>query len=122
MSKYKGRTTRILQFRGDVWPIMGQWADQNDFTLVEQVETSCTYKQGTGLSTPAKVCKITWDGSNYVLEAWLQFSVWLWIQNLFLFPKVMVVDGGGMKARPARNKAKNLVNSLLQALGESELA
>jgi hypothetical protein len=118
MSKYKGRTTRKLNFQGDIWPIIDQWAQQNDFALVEEDEGSRIYQRGKGRGKPANMLRIGREDGIYLLEAWIRFGGWLWFSNAMVFPREMIVDGGGAKARPARDKAKGPVNLLLQALGE----
>jgi len=121
MSKYEGRTTKILQFRGNIWPIVDEWAQNNECVLTEQEQNSRTYQRGAGNFAPANMYRISWDGSNYALEAWLYFGKWLRVHNLFIFPEEVIIDGGGTKGRPARNKAKNHANQLLQALGEPRI-
>ena len=121
MSKLKGRTRRTLRFQGDIWPIVDQWAQENGFELAEQDESSRIYQRGKGRGAPAKVCRIGREGNSYFLEAWLGFGTFLFVDNSFVFPREMKVDGGGMRARPARDKGKKLVNLLLVALGEPEL-
>ncbi len=118
MSKYAGRTTRILAFQGDIWPYVDAWAQQNSFKLVGTDEVSRTYQRGTGALVAPQMCRIGWNGTNYVLEAWVHNFLINRIITLGLMPKEIIVEGGGFVASIPRKKGKELVNLLLAGMGE----
>ena len=118
MSKYSGRTTRMLQFQGDIWPIVDQWAAQNKYKLVGTDQVSRTYQRGVGFWVAPQMCRIGWNGANFILESWVRIQLLNRIITLGLMPSELIVEGGGAVGALPRNKAKQQVNMLLQSLGE----
>ena len=122
MSQYAGRTTRVLAFQGDIWPYVDAWAQQNDFKLVGTDEFSRTYQRGVGAMVLPQMCRIGWNGTNYILETWVICAGPNRVITFGLMPKEVIVEGGGFVASIPRKKAKELVNLLLAGLGEPLIA
>lgn len=118
MSKYAGRTTRVLGFQGDIWPIVDQWAQQNELNLVGTDEASRTYQRGVGFWVAPQMCRIGWNGNNYVLESWVRVNLLNRILTFGLMPGEIIVEGDGFLAVIPRTKGKEKANLLMQALGE----
>lgn len=118
MSRYKGRTVRALNFRGDIWPIVASWAQSTGYKLVGGDYNSQTWQRGLGALVAPQMVKVSWDGSRYVLEAWVRINILNRIFALGLLPSELIIDSGGLLAIVPRNKARDQVNQLLAMLGE----
>ena len=118
MSKYSGRTTQILRFQGDLWPIVDQWAQQNAYKLVGTDQASRTYQRGVGAMVLPQMLRLGWNGQDYVIEAWVHANTFNRVFTFGLMPEEVIVHGGGFFAAIPRKKALQQVNLLLQALGE----
>jgi hypothetical protein len=117
-NKVKGRTVREFQYPADIWGIVEGWAAQAGYELVEQDQFSRTYKRGVGFWVAPQMVKITFTGQSYRMEAWVWFPVYYRIFTLFLMPEELRVESGGVSGVIPRNKAREQVNALLQALGQ----
>lgn len=116
--KVKGRTVREFQSDADVWGVANGRAAQAGYDLVEQDEASRTYKRGKGFWVAPQKLKMTFTGHGYRMEAWVWLPMLNRIVTLFLMPEELRIESGGVSAFIPRNKAREQVNGLLQALGQ----
>jgi hypothetical protein len=117
-SKVKGRTTREFQSPADVWGILDGWAAQVGYDLVEQDQVSRTYKRGTGFWILPQKLNMAFTGEFYRMEAWVWLPPYYRFLTLFLMPTELRIESGGFVAVLPRNKAREQVSALLQALGQ----
>ena len=118
MSKYSGRTIRNLDFQGDLWPILDQWAATNNYILIASGQNSRTYQLGSMLLSQ-RMLKISFSGNGYVLEAWIKVRHTQRIGNLgLIMPSDLKIDGGGRWRKINRKLAREEINPFLASLGE----
>lgn len=117
-NEVKGRTVREFQSDADVWSVLDGWAARAGYELVEQDQASRTYKRGKGFWVAPQKLKMAFTGQGYRMEAWVWLPMLSRIVSLFLMPEELRIESGGVSAVIPRNKAREQVNGLLQALGQ----
>jgi hypothetical protein len=121
-SKIKGRTVREFQSSADVWGILDAWAAQTGYNLLEQDQASRTYNRGTGFWIFPQRLMMAYTGQGYRMETWVICSGLNRIVTLGLMPPELRVEKGGFAAVIPRDKAREQVNQLMQALGQPPIS
>ena len=107
--KLVGRTVREFETSEDVVGVLDSWAKQAGYGLVEHDETSRTYKRGKGFWVASQKLKISWNGNECTLEAWVSPP---------FFGKGISIESGGVTAVIPRDRARQQVSALLQMFGQ----
>ncbi len=115
----KGRTVREFTAGPEVWNILDQWARSTGYALIEQDQSSRLYQRGTGMLVAQQRLKLSFLGNAYRLEAWVYVNLLNRIFTLMLMPEELIIDSGGFVGVIPRSKAREQVNQLLQALGQT---
>jgi hypothetical protein len=118
----ESKTVRDFRVNGDVTAIADAWASANNFKLrVVDPDGTRRYQRGQGLMVNAQHALLRQSGSDVHLEAWTHATLLDRIAVLGMMPANMAVDGGGLRGRIPRKRAKESVNKLLAQLGQEPL-
>jgi hypothetical protein len=109
------RTVREFSFSGDLWSVVDGWCKENGFTVQTSTSTRREYQKGRdGFDFPLML--LIEQQTTYVrLETWIKGSS---LRTLFLTPREIGLESGGMALVVARNKSRATVNELLQRLDQ----
>lgn len=114
----QNRTVLNFTVAGEIQGIVVQWAQENNFRVVEDNGATKRYKKGHGVLVAPMLVEITQNGANVQLEAWIYSNLFVRIFALFMIPEEMNIDSGGFKLALPRNMARAAVNRLLPKIGQ----
>lgn len=116
------RTIRDITVKGDVWPLIEDWAEQHAYRPRKQVGPSRSYQRGSGLRTPPMMLEATLVGTRLHLEAWVKAGPLRQVGSAFLMRRETGLESGGNIGAPHRAIARKATNTLLASLGEKPIA
>ncbi len=116
------RAIRTFPMAGDPWATVDRWAGSQGYRVVEQDDRRRVYKKGTGLLVAGRKVEITATGGELRLEAYVAANLLARAGALFLIPREITVESGGVKCVLPRNMGRAEVNALLKELNQAPIA
>src|SRR5215831_13772633 len=116
------RAVRDIEVSADLWPVVDRWAQQPGYRVDEQDNDRRSYKKGSGVMTGSRLVTIATSGRSVHLEACVTANFLARLFSLFILPKEITIESGGMKAVLPRKLGRNEVNDLLQSPGAVRLS
>jgi hypothetical protein len=117
------RTAVEFKMQSDIWPVIEQWAQAENFAMKESlVLTSRLYQRGSGFMTAPMRFQATTSGDTARLEMWVYVPFFNRLSALFLVPEEMGVESGGLRLSVPRNIARKSFNKLLAHLGRTPIS
>jgi hypothetical protein len=112
------RTRREFTTSEPIWPRVESWAATAGYDLKQSSDSSRTYQKGKGFWVAPMMLGVGQEGERAHVEAWIRTPPFARAMSLFMLPREMGVESGGVKARIPRNMARRAVNDLLSSLGQ----
>ena len=112
----KSRTT--IRLSGNHLQAIESWATANDFRQKSAAENEKTYQRGYGLLVGPTMLRIKSENHELVLEVWIRMNLFVRFLSLFILPREMGIESGGVRSVLPRTLARNLLNQLLTQLGQ----
>lgn len=116
------RAIRTFPMAGDPWATVDRWAGSQGYRVVEQDDRRRVYKKGTGLLVAGRKVEITATGGELRLDAYVAANLLARAGALFLIPREITVESGGVKCVLPRNMGRAEVNALLNELNQAPIA
>ena len=104
-------TIREVACEKDAWPIVDEWAQDAGYRLVEKSGGSRVYRKGVETRV-----RLTSSDGKVTVEAWLEPHIFQRVMTLFVVPKVMGIESGGVVLKFPRDSARKNVNELIEEL------
>jgi hypothetical protein len=118
----EARTIRDFDAGADLWSVVDPWAQRQGYRLQEQDGDRRVYKKGTGMMTGARLVSLSRSNGTAHMEACVTANFLARLSSLFILPKEITIESGGMKAALPRKLGRSEVNDLMKALGQPEIA
>ncbi|MEW6360881.1 MAG: hypothetical protein ACK42A_01385 [Pyrinomonadaceae bacterium] len=112
------RTLRDFTVPADIWPLVEKWAETEGFKLIESSDERRFYQKGDGVIVSSTRLVITRNGDKVKLETWLESNLFTRLFTLFLAPRELALEPGGIALAVPRSIARDAVNRLLIKLGQ----
>ena len=116
------RTVVDFKVEQDIWPVIEQWAQAENFGFKEALSPSARlYQRGSGfLTAPMRFMADIRDGRVH-MEMWVYTPFFNRLFAFFLVPEEMGVESGGFKLVLPRNMARQSFNKLLAHLQQAPI-
>lgn len=112
-----GRSSREFSCKTDPWPVIDQWALENNFSMQIQEKSRRVYRKGHMLLMAPAFLEIRQEGRKLFLEAWIKADFFLILSLLTGKKAESGIESGGLTAVVPRKRARDAVNRLLNAFG-----
>jgi hypothetical protein len=116
------RAVREFAVPGDPWPVVEGWAQRQGYRAIEQGGDRRAYRKGSGFWAGSRIVEIRTADGRVHLEAWVASNLVARIGSLFILPREITIESGGMKGVLPRKMGRNEVNDLLQAFGQQPIS
>jgi hypothetical protein len=116
------RTIRDFDYAGDTRLIVDSWAAENGFRLLDGTGPSRLFQKGHGFWTAPIRLEASQQGSKVHLETWISVNLLVRLMALFMLPKQMGVESGGLRGALPRKIGRQAVNKLFEKLGQPPVA
>lgn len=117
------RTIRNFEVPPDFPSILGRWASEEGFVLLRHEGGTTVFRKQVlgGFWLPPMIVQIESVGTGVRLSAWVDGRSWRQLWGLFLTPREMALEKGGMRGSAPRKVAREAVNRLLEQVGQSPI-
>jgi hypothetical protein len=112
------RTQISFRPTGDVWPLIEGWASANGFLHRASPDSGKLYQKGIGFWVAPTMLSIHQENGTLALEIWIRCNLFTRAASFFILPAEMGIESGGFKAALPRKLSRDVVNRLLQQLGQ----
>lgn len=112
------RTVRDFTVPTELWPLVDKWAENEDFKLIESSDDRRFYQKGDGIILSSTRLIITRSGDQVKLETWLESNLFTRLFTLFLAPRELALESGGIALAVPRSISRDAINRLLIKLGQ----
>lgn len=112
------RTRREFTAPEPIWPKVESWAAAAGYRLKQSGNLTRLYEKGKGFWVAPMMLEAGQQGDRAHVEAWIRATPFVRVMSLFMLPREMGVESGGLKARIPRNMARGAANDLLSLLGQ----
>ncbi len=117
------RTVREFKTEYDIWPVIDQWAQAENFSLKEaSIPNTRMYQRGSGFATAPMRFQATIQSGLAHMEMWVYTPFFNRLFAFFLVPEEMGVESGGFKLVVPRNIARKSFDKLLTHLGQPPIS
>lgn len=115
------RAVREFAVTGDPWQVIDSWAQRQAYRLVQQEGDRRLYRKGSGFWAGSRMLDVTATDGRVHLEAWVASNLLARVGSLFILPREITIESGGMKGVVPRKLGRNELNDLLQAFGQQPI-
>jgi len=111
------RTTWDLEITKTLWPIVEYWASRTGYREVSRSgDTQRTYQKGYGILMAPTMLLVSNAGTTVHLEAWIRVPPLNQMASLFILPKEMGIEAGGIRLILPREIARDDMDDLVEVL------
>lgn len=118
----KPRTRVEFQYAANPWPTLELWARDEGYKLQHTTGTHRLYQKGKGFWVAPMMLKVSREGEQMVVEAWIRCTLFVRLMALMLLPAEMHVGSGGFLAVVPRSMARKAINKLLAQMQQGLIA
>ncbi len=112
----EGRTTRRFTPEPDFETVLAAWASEKGYRLKAEAGKRRTYQKGSGFGLAPMMLEVVRDDGVVKIDAWVDGRSWQQLWGLFLTPKEMALESGGLQGGAPRRVARATLNRLFEQL------
>lgn len=106
----------------DPWSIVDRWASSQGYVPIAAGDETRTYRKGAGFWVGSRILQVRVGAGVVHLEAWVAANGLARLFSLYILPREITIEPGGMKAVLPRKMGQREVDGLLLAMGQPPVA
>lgn len=107
----------------ETWKIIDEWLKESKYFVKEIFGANRKlFQKGIGFLVVPMMLDITLEENKVHMEAYVRANFFIRLFALFIIPKEIGIESGGVKLMAPRKIARKAVNKLLERLGQPEFS